>query len=52
MCSKCAWLKNGVSCRINVLSVACGMEHTLALCSDGVSLTSLLFIDLFSPKKA
>ncbi|KAL9959343.1 hypothetical protein ACROYT_G032657 [Oculina patagonica] len=22
--------------RINVLSVACGMEHTLALCSDGV----------------
>ncbi|XP_015762013.1 PREDICTED: uncharacterized protein LOC107341105 [Acropora digitifera] len=23
-------------CRINVLSVACGMEHTLALCWDGV----------------
>ena len=23
-------------CRINVLSVACGLEHTLALCRDGV----------------
>ena len=30
--------QNVVSCRINVLSVACGMEHTLVLCSDGVRL--------------
>ena len=44
--------KHVVSCRINVLSVACGMEHTLALCSDGVRLADLLFIDPFTPKKA
>ena len=51
MCSKCAWLKNGVSCRINVLSVACGMEHTLALCSDGVRLScELLLINPFFPE--
>lgn len=34
-----------ISYRINVLSVACGMEHTLALCSDGVRPTDPLFID-------
>ena len=28
-----------------MLSVACGMEHTLALCSDGVRFTDVLFID-------
>lgn len=40
--------QNVVSCRINVLSVACGMEHTLVLCSDGVR----LFTNLFTSKRA
>ena len=38
MCSK---VMNIALCRINVLSVACGMEHTLALCSDGVGIELL-----------
>lgn len=29
-----------------MLSVACGMEHTLALCSDGVGLTDCLLTHL------
>ena len=41
---ECTVLSPGMfgCCRINVLSVACGLEHTLALCRDGVRHFNLL----------
>ena len=41
---ECTVLSPGMfgCCRINVLSVACGLEHTLALCRDGVRDFNLL----------